>query len=100
MSSPSHRPDPIVRFAIEAFAAPDILPRVLQPFAKRGLVPTRSQSRVIGERLTILLELHGMASDEARRIAAGLRQIIGIEAVVTAARAAPTNEVSPAEGAG
>ena len=61
------------------------MPRVLELFAKRGLVPSLWHSKIAptGE-LTIDLQLDGMEAQLARQIAAGLRQIWGVSTVLTA----------------
>ena len=62
-----------------------VMPRVLELFAKRGLVPSLWHSRIAptGE-LTIDLQLEGMEAPLARHIAACLRQIWGVSTVLTA----------------
>ncbi|HML11256.1 MAG TPA: hypothetical protein VK432_10375 [Stellaceae bacterium] len=61
------------------------MPRVLEIFAKRGLVPELWHSAVIrpGNRLTIDVEVAGLA-DTADYVANCLRQITGVEVVLTA----------------
>lgn len=61
------------------------MPRVLELFAKRGLVPALWHSAVArpGARLTIDIEVAGLA-DAADYVANCLRQIAGVEVVLTA----------------
>ncbi|MFZ2004463.1 MAG: hypothetical protein WB697_10600 [Stellaceae bacterium] len=61
------------------------MPRVLEIFAKRGLVPELWHSAVArpGRRLTIDIEIAGLG-DTADYVANCLRQIAGVEVVLTA----------------
>ncbi len=61
------------------------MPRVLELFAKRGLVPDLWHSRVgpAGE-LTIDIQMAGMNGGTARYIAECLRAVWGVECVLTA----------------
>lgn len=73
-------------FSILAAAEPGVMPRVLQLFAKRGLVPMRWHSDVVvRERveLHIDLQLDGLSEDLAAYIARCLRQVQCVEAVLT-----------------
>lgn len=72
-------------FSVVAQVDPGVMPRVLELFAKRGLVPSLWHSKIAptGE-LTIDLQLDGMEAQLARQIAAGLRQIWGVSTVLTA----------------
>jgi hypothetical protein len=58
------------------------MPRVLELFAKRGLVPTSWHSRVNGQELTIDLQMSGLDGEAASYIAACLRQIASVEVVL------------------
>ena len=79
------RPEPASTacFSLQARAEPGIMPRVLELFAKRGLVPSSWHSDVAGDELTIDLQMRGMESELADYVAACLRQIPGIEVVLT-----------------
>jgi hypothetical protein len=60
--------------------------RVLELFAKRGLVPSRWHSAAggpEGRELDIDIQMRGMDHDLAAYVAACLRQIVGVEGVVT-----------------
>ncbi|MSO65851.1 MAG: hypothetical protein EXQ85_08670 [Alphaproteobacteria bacterium] len=85
MSVPSH-PSTAIRFAVEAHASPDVASRLLQPFAKRGLVPREFVLMRRGDRLSVQIEIEGLAYAEAARIAGSMRQIVDVEAVLTAER--------------
>jgi acetolactate synthase small subunit len=73
-------------FSIHAQAEPGVMPRVLELFAKRGLVPSFWHSAVCGgdqARLTIDIRMSGLGHDVTEYIAACLRQIASIETVLT-----------------
>jgi acetolactate synthase small subunit len=75
-------------FSVCARAEPGVMPRVLELFAKRGLVPTVWHSAIAGSdrgRLTIDIEIGGLGHEVARYIASCLRQIADVETVLTAA---------------
>lgn len=76
---------PTACFSVTAEAEPGVMPRVLELFAKRGLVPSLWHSKVAptGE-LTIDVQMDDMADPLARQIAANLRQIWGVATVLTA----------------
>jgi hypothetical protein len=73
-----------VAFSVQARAEPGVMPRVVELFAKRGLVPQRWHSTVSGSALTIELQMGGLGRDLADYIARCMRQIAGVEAVLTA----------------
>ena len=73
-------------FAVQARAEPGVMPRVLEPFAKRGLVPAQWRSTLAGARrdeLHIEIQLEGASRELADYIARCLRQIPDVEAVLT-----------------
>lgn len=76
-------------FSVYARAEPGVMPRVLELFAKRGLVPSLWRSRVSGTkevRLTIDIEMSGLDRDIAQYIAQCLRQIASVERVLARCR--------------
>ncbi len=72
-------------FCVVAEAEPGVMPRVLELFAKRGLVPSVWHSRIAptGE-LTIDIQMVGLDGAATRYIAECLRGIWGVETVLTA----------------
>jgi len=70
-------------FSVQARAEPGVMPRVLELFAKRGLVPDLWHSAVARKRLTIDIEVAGLG-DTSEYVANCLRQIGGVEVVLTA----------------
>jgi len=73
------------RFSIHARAEPGVMPRVLELFAKRGLVPYRWQSVVTppDAGLTIDIEIAGMPLETVDYVAACIRMIAGVDVVLT-----------------
>ncbi|MGF1594090.1 MAG: hypothetical protein ACFCUW_12460 [Kiloniellaceae bacterium] len=73
-------------FSILAEAEPGVMPRVLQLFAKRGLVPTRWHSDVTDKdsrELSIDVQVNGLDIATGDYIASCLRQVFQVEAVLT-----------------
>jgi len=82
-SRPSAETEPTACFSVHAAANPGIMPRVLELFAKRGLVPTSWTSRVGPEQdLTIDIQIQGMDGSLMDYIAACMRQVVGVEVVL------------------
>lgn len=75
--------EPTACFSIHAGANPGVMPRVLELFAKRNLVPTSWHSSVNGGELTIDVQMRGLDRDTAGYIARCLRQIVCVEVVLT-----------------
>jgi len=98
LSSPHQRPrlSPLPAaethcYAIRAAATPGILPRLLELFAKRNLVPTKWHSAVIGpngEDLQVDIQMEGIEAELAGYIARCLRQIYGVDSVLTSTKTA------------
>ena len=76
-------PAPFHCFCVLAAAAPGAMPRVLDQFAKRGLVPARWYSRVVGSGLEIDIQVAALSPEEGDAIAQGLRRLVDVEAVLT-----------------
>lgn len=72
-----------VCFSVHAAAEPGVMPRILELFAKRGLVPHKWHSAASGNTLTIDVQLSGLERDVADYIARCMRQIAGVDAVLT-----------------
>jgi len=79
---------PLACFFVHARSEPGVIPRVLELFAKRGLVPRKCHSDTSGPgdaALTIDLQIGGLDPDTVTYVANCMRQIAGVEAVLTAA---------------
>ncbi len=77
-------------YSILAEAEPGVMPRVLDLFAKRGLVPLRWVSDLLaarnpggGRELAIDLQVEGLTPELGDYVARCLRQIHGVERVLT-----------------
>ena len=79
-------------FSVHARAEAGVMPRVLELFAKRGLVPSSWRSATSGpdqSLLTIDIRMRGLEGEIMDYIAACLRQIVDVEAVLTSRTSAP-----------
>jgi acetolactate synthase small subunit len=79
-------------FSVHARAEAGVMPRVLELFAKRGLVPSSWRSATSGPHqslLTIDIRMHGLEGEVIDYIASCLRQIVDVEAVLTSRTSAP-----------
>ena len=77
-------PSPLaVSFSVQALAEPGVMPRILELFAKRGLVPHRWHSTASETALTIDVQMTGLDREIAEYIARCMRQIHGVETVFT-----------------
>lgn len=78
-------------FTVTATAHPGMLPRVLEPFAKRGLIPSKlhaveqddSQSALL-----IDLQVAHMELETAQKIGNSLSQVFGVNSVLVSAKVA------------
>ncbi len=77
-----------VLFTVDALAEPGLLPRLLQPFAKRDLTPDHMQVRREGEMLRVELGMEAMPLEMVHLIAGNLGQVIGVTRVTEARREA------------
>src|SRR5216683_953070 len=71
-----------VCFSVQARAEPGVMPRVVELFAKRGLVPQKWHSAVSGEALTIDVQIAGLGRDLSAYIGRCMRDITGVETVL------------------
>lgn len=70
-------------FSVQARAEPGVMPRVVELFAKRGLVPQKWHSTASKEALTIDVQMGGLDRGLALYMARSMRQIVGVETVLT-----------------
>ena len=71
-----------VRFLLDADASPGLLPRMLQPFAKRDLTPDRMWSHRDGDTMHVEIAVEAMPDDEVHLVEGNLRQIVGVRQVI------------------
>lgn len=71
-------------FAVRAAHDPGALPRLLEPFAKRGLVPGAVKMRQWGDESALLIEIQvsNLTQNTILSIAQGLREQIAVERVL------------------
>jgi hypothetical protein len=66
------------RFVLLAEPSPGLIPRLLQPLAKRDLVPDLLLARREGEVMRIEIVLDAMPAGMAQLVAGNLSQVIGV----------------------
>jgi hypothetical protein len=76
-----------VRFLLDADASPGLLPRLLQPYAKRDLVPDRMWSHRSGDIVHVEIAMEAMPADVVHLVEGNLRQVIGVRTVTRLAQA-------------
>ncbi len=69
-------------FSVTAHAGPGVLPRVLEYFAKRGLVPDCFDARRMGGELTVDIQVRDMDMELARYIGRCMNQIFEVDRVL------------------
>ena len=82
-------PFPVACFSVVASAEPGVMPRVLEVFVKRGIVPSRWYGIVQGSpkpELHIDVQIAGMDTELREQVAESLRQIINVETVLTSVK--------------
>ena len=67
-----------VEFHVLADASPGLLSRLLQPFAKRDLVPDHVEARRDGEMMRVRLAMDAMPSEMVHLVQGNLGQVIGV----------------------
>jgi hypothetical protein len=82
-------------FSVRADLDPGLLPRLLEPFAKRGLWPSKFYSQALSSDLpgqpaeaVIDIQVAGLDCVTSDHIAMQFRGIVGVQSVLTSLRAA------------
>ena len=70
-----------VRFSLVADAAPGLLPRLLQPFAKRDLNPDLFEATRHGEDMRVEIAMTAMPAEMVHVVEGNLRQVVGVRQV-------------------
>lgn len=87
MSASASTPSPVVScFSLVAAADPGVLARVINVFAKRGLIPSQVYSTLVGPRsedLHIDLQVSAIDAHLREVIAESLRQTVCVQIVLT-----------------
>ena len=86
MSASEFRTSPTWCFSVLAAPEAGVMPRVLEFFAKRGLVPARFHCDVVDESLVIDVHVGEIEEGVADHIAACLRELVHVERVLTAVK--------------
>ena len=71
-----------VRFLLDAESSPGLLPRLLQPFARRDLTPDRMWSHRAGDLVHVEIALEAMPEAEVHLVEGNLRQVVGVRQVI------------------
>jgi hypothetical protein len=71
-----------VRFMLDADCSPGLLSRLLQPFAKRDLVPDRMWSHRAGEVMHIEIAMEAMPVEAVHLVEGNLRQVVGVRSII------------------
>jgi hypothetical protein len=66
---------------LDADASPGLLPRLLQPFAKRDLTPDRTWSHRSGGTIHVEIAISDMPADVVHLVEGNLRSIVGVRSV-------------------
>jgi hypothetical protein len=70
-----------VRFMLDTDSNPGLLPRLLQPFAKRDLTPDRMWSHRTGNTLHVEIAMEAMPAEVVHLVEGNLRQVVGVRSV-------------------
>ena len=83
---------PVFCFSIDVVPDAGAMARVLEQFAKRGLVPTRWHSDVIdSDAMQIDVQIVGLSATLGQDVARCLSAIVGVHSVLTAGKTAHTD---------
>jgi hypothetical protein len=75
-----------VRFLVDADASPGLLSRLLQPYAKRDLVPDRMWSHRAGDTMHVEIAMEAMPTEMVHLVEGNLGQVVGVRSVSRIAR--------------
>ena len=85
--STSEQPSAVfVRFLLDADPSPGLLPRLLQPYAKRDLVPDRMWSHRSGDTVHVEIAMEAMPAEMVHLVEGNLMQVVGVRSVSRVAR--------------
>ena len=72
-------------FSLRADSQPGLLPRLIEVFARNGLVPSRWHSDLLGphdEELSVDIQIRGLGQERAEYLARCMEQIYGVQSVL------------------
>jgi hypothetical protein len=72
-----------VRFSVQAESSPGLLARLIQPFARRDLVPDSFTAERRGEGVRVEIAMARMPAEMVHLVEGNLRQVVGVAAVAT-----------------
>jgi hypothetical protein len=78
-------PTVLARFLVQGVSDPSLLPRLVEPFAKLGTVPSRVHASCEsgdGSQMTVDLRLGGVAPRTAELIEHSLRRVVGVSQLI------------------
>jgi hypothetical protein len=75
-----------VRFLLDADASPGLLSRLLQPYAKRDLIPDRMWSHRTGDTVHVEIAMEAMPAEMVHLVEGNLLQVVGVRSVSRVAR--------------
>jgi acetolactate synthase small subunit len=70
-----------VRFTLMADAEPGLLQRLIQPFAKRYLIPDRFDAARVGAEMRVEIVMHALPAEVVHLVEGNLRQVVGVHSV-------------------
>ncbi|MDR3474411.1 MAG: hypothetical protein P4M09_22410 [Devosia sp.] len=77
----SSQPPVAVRFMLDADPEPGLLPRLLQPFARRDLTPDRMWSHRVDGTMHVEIALEAMPGEVVHLVEGNLRNVVGVRSV-------------------
>lgn len=72
-----------VRFSVLADAEPGLLPRLIQPFARRDLLPDSFTAERRGDAVRVEIAMARMPAEMVHLVEGNLRQVVGVTEVTT-----------------
>ncbi|MDR3531291.1 MAG: hypothetical protein P4L90_12165 [Rhodopila sp.] len=85
-TTPEQSPVVFVRFLLDADVSPGLLSRLLQPYAKRDLVPDRMWSHRAGDTIHVEIAMEAMPAEVVHLVEGNLMQVVGVRSVSRVAR--------------
>ena len=80
--SPDHPESVAVRFMLDADPFPGLLSRLLEPFARRDLIPDRMWSHRGGDVMHVEIAMQAMPAEVVHLVEGNLRQVVGLRSLV------------------
>jgi hypothetical protein len=75
----------VLCFSLRTVAEVGVFARVVQQLARRGLLPLSCHGTTAGEHLLLDIQVAGLDGEAGEKLAESLRQVVGVEEVLTAA---------------